>query len=54
MVAMPLAHVSWAIADNADRPACDAFFIDQFGAETAHEMLELPKSPICGWIGKSG
>lgn len=43
MVAMPLAHVSWAIADNADRPACDAFFIDLFGAETAHEMLETPE-----------
>ena len=42
MVAMPLAHVSWAIADNADRPACDAFFIDVFGAQTAHEMLETP------------
>ena len=42
MVAMPLAHVSWAIADNADRPGCDAFFIDVFGAQTAHEMLETP------------
>lgn len=43
MVAMPLAHVSWAIADNADRPACDAFFLDVFGAQTAHEMLETPE-----------
>ena len=43
MVAMPLAHVSWAIADNADRKACDAFFIDLFGAQTAHEMLETPE-----------
>lgn len=43
MVAMPLAHVSWALADNADRSACDAFFIDVFGAETAHEMLETPE-----------
>ena len=42
MVAMPLAHVSWAIADNADRKACDAWFIDLFGAQTAHEMLETP------------
>jgi hypothetical protein len=32
MVAIPLAHLSWAIADNADRKACDAFVIDTFGA----------------------
>lgn len=44
MAAMPLAHISWAIADNADRPACDAFFIDLFGAETAYEMLVTPET----------
>lgn len=44
MVAIPLAHVSWAIADNADRPACDAFFIDVFGAETVYEMLVTPET----------
>lgn len=44
MVRLPLAHVSWAIADNADRPACDAFFMDVFGAETAFEMLETPET----------
>lgn len=44
MVAMPLGHVSWAIADNADRPACDAFFAEVFGAQTAFEMLEMPET----------
>lgn len=44
MPSMPLAHVSWAIADNADRPACDAFFADVFGAETAYEMLITPET----------
>lgn len=44
MVAMPLAHISWALADNAARPACDAFFIDRFGAETAYEMLVTPET----------
>ncbi|MBW8783894.1 MAG: VOC family protein [Novosphingobium sp.] len=39
MVAMPLAHVSWALLNNADRPACDAFFMDVFGAESVFEML---------------
>ncbi|MFM5932303.1 MAG: glyoxalase [Novosphingobium sp.] len=44
MVSLPLAHISWAIADNADRPACDAFFIDLFGAQTAFEMLVTPET----------
>ncbi len=44
MASLPLAHISWAIADNADRPACDAFFIDLFGAETAYEMLVTPET----------
>lgn len=48
MVAMPLAHVSWAIADNADRPACDAFFLDVFGAQTAYEMLITPETAEMG------
>ena len=48
MVAMPLAHVSWAIADNADRPACDAFFVDVFGAQTAYEMLITPETAEMG------
>lgn len=48
MVAMPLVHVSWAIADNADRPACDAFFIDLFGAQTAYEMLVTPETQAMG------
>lgn len=41
---LPLAHISWAIADNADRPAVDAFFLDLFGAVTAHEMLVTPET----------
>jgi len=49
MPAIPLAHVSWAIPDNADRPACDAFFIDVFGAETAHEMLVTPETADMGF-----
>ena len=48
MVSMPLAHVSWAIADNADRKACDAFFLDVFGAETAYEMLVTPETEGMG------
>ena len=48
MVAIPLAHLSWAIADNADRKACDAFVIDTFGAETAFEMLITPESENMG------
>src|SRR4051812_43748386 len=48
MPAMPLAHVSWAIADNDVRQACDAFFIDVFGAETASEMLVTPETKDLG------
>lgn len=48
MVAMPLAHVSWALADNANRPACDAFFLDVFGAQTAYEMLVTPETAEMG------
>jgi catechol 2,3-dioxygenase-like lactoylglutathione lyase family enzyme len=45
---MPLAHLSWAIADNADRAACDAFFREVFGADTAYEMLITPESEAMG------
>lgn len=48
MPAMPLAHVSWAIADNDRRKECDAFFIDVFGAETAYEMLVTPETQAMG------
>lgn len=48
MVALPLAHVSWAIADNADRKACDAFFQAVFGARTAYEMLVTPEGEAMG------
>lgn len=48
MVAIPLAHISWAIADNADRKACDAFFINTFGAEIAYEMLITAETQAMG------
>jgi len=44
----PVVHISWALADNADRPACDAFFQDVFGAETAFEMLVTPETAHMG------
>ncbi len=45
----PLVHVSWALADNADRPACDAFFRDVFGAKTAYEILVTPETAALGF-----
>ena len=45
---MPLAHVSWAIADNADRKPCDQWLIDTFGAETVYEMLMTPEAEKMG------
>lgn len=48
-VVLPLAHVSWAVADNAARKACDAFFIDVFGAQTAFEMLMTPDMAAVGF-----
>lgn len=45
---MPIAHISWALGDNADRPACDAFFRDVFGARTVFEMLETPATAGMG------
>ncbi|MCT2398308.1 glyoxalase [Novosphingobium mangrovi (ex Huang et al. 2023)] len=44
----PLVHVSWAIADNADRPACDVFFQDVFGAEPVYEILVTPETEKMG------
>ena len=44
MAQLPLAHISWALADNADRPACDAWFIDLFGAQSVYEMLVTPET----------
>jgi catechol 2,3-dioxygenase-like lactoylglutathione lyase family enzyme len=49
MVALPLAHISWAVADNATRKACDAFFLDALGAETAFEMLMTPEMAKAGF-----
>jgi hypothetical protein len=48
MAAFPLAHISWSIADNADRAACDRFFIGTFGAETVFEMLVSPETAHMG------
>jgi hypothetical protein len=48
MAGMPLAHVSWAIADNKDRKPCDAWVIDTFGAETVYEMLMTPEAEKMG------
>jgi hypothetical protein len=48
MAGMPLAHVSWAIADNADRAPCDAFFMDVFGAEHVYEILITPENENTG------
>lgn len=44
----PLVHVSWAIADNAARPACDAFFRDAFGAWPVYEILVTPETAKLG------
>lgn len=49
MVAIPLAHLSWALADNANRKPCDAFIIDTFGAETAFEILITPETEKMGF-----
>ncbi len=49
MVAFPLAHISWALADNTTRKACDAFLIDVFGAELAYEMLSTPETEMMGF-----
>ena len=48
MPPMPLAHVSWAIADNADRKPCDAWMIDTFGAEPVYEILITPENENLG------
>ncbi len=48
MTAFPVAHVSWAIADNADRKPCDAFFEDVFGARTVYEILITPDTEGMG------
>lgn len=44
----PLVHVSWALADNAARPACDAFFRDVFGARPVYEILVTPETAAMG------
>lgn len=48
MVGMPLAHISWAIADNDTRKQCDAFFMDIFGAEHVYEILITPENENTG------
>ncbi|MAC58329.1 MAG: glyoxalase [Novosphingobium sp.] len=44
----PLVHISWALADNADRPGRDAFFQDIFGAEPVYEILVTPETEKMG------
>ncbi len=44
MPAMPLAHISWAIAENEDRKRCDAFFMELFGAQHVYEILITPEN----------
>lgn len=44
----PLVHLSWALVDNAGRPACDTFFREVFGASTAHEILITPETEKMG------
>ncbi|MEW9856081.1 glyoxalase [Novosphingobium sp. M1R2S20] len=48
MGGMPVAHISWALADNAQRPSCDAFFQEVFGARTVYEMLVTPETAHMG------
>lgn len=48
MPQMPLAHLSWAIEDNANRKPCDAFVIDTFGAEPVFEILITPENEHLG------
>ena len=48
MAGMPLAHVSWAIADSKERKPCDQWLIDTFGAEPVYEMLMTPEAEAMG------
>ena len=48
MAGMPLAHISWAIAENSDRKSCDQWLIDIFGAEPVYEMLMTPEAEAMG------
>lgn len=44
----PLVHVSWALADNALRGRCDAFFREVFGAVPVYEILVTPETEQLG------
>ncbi|WP_159976821.1 MULTISPECIES: VOC family protein [unclassified Novosphingobium] len=44
----PLVHISWALADNAARPDCDAFLEEVFGAQRASEILVTPETAAMG------
>lgn len=48
MAVLPLAHVSWAIAENAARKRCDAFYMDVFGAQHVYEILITPENETSG------
>ena len=49
MIALPLAHISWALSDNKIRKSCDSFFMDVFGAESVFEMLLTPQTEAMGF-----
>lgn len=44
-----LTHISWALADNSTRKACDTFFRDIFGARTAFELVLTPELEAQGF-----
>jgi catechol 2,3-dioxygenase-like lactoylglutathione lyase family enzyme len=49
VIALPLAHIGWSVVDNIARKACDAFFMDVFGAESVYEILLTPETEARGF-----
>jgi hypothetical protein len=48
MIPFPLAHISWALPDNATRRACDTFLKDVFAARVVYEVLMTPEVEALG------
>jgi hypothetical protein len=48
MISFPLAHISWALPDNATRKACDAFLTNVFGSRVVYEVLMTPEVEAMG------
>lgn len=48
MPAFPLVHITWALPQE-DRKACDAFFMDVFGARSVFELLVTPENAAMGY-----